>query len=116
MAEHVLVFRVCDLCGSVDDHPRHVITGVIPDVHPPDPALAAAVVENIDRLLKAGDIDTATALRISRDYEDTTSQDRHKDCCAAIGCPTGTCGPQVQAADGATGDRLRASVLKNAAA
>lgn len=110
-----LPFRVCDLCGGVDDHPRHVITGVIPDVYPPDPALAELVVANIDRLLQAGSIDTATALRISRDYDDTTSQDRHIDCCAQAGCPkAGTadaCGPRAEKAAGKTGAAMRKAAL-----
>lgn len=30
----------------------------------------------------------------------------HLDCCAKRGCPTGTCGPQVELAGGKTGQDL----------
>lgn len=36
----------------------------------------------------------------------------HLDCCAAAGCPGGTCPPQIKGANGATGDKLRAHLTK----
>lgn len=86
------VLRVCDLCGGVDDHPRHVIAGTDRD------AFARPSDEILNRVL-----DTAPAeerARLVRDLVDTTSSDRHLDCCAAAGCPTDTCGPQVTGAPG----------------
>lgn len=109
-----LPFRVCDLCGGVDDHPRHVIAGVAADAHPVDESLEQAVADSLADLVNEGAISMADAMRISGDFHDTTSSDRHKDCCAAAGCPTGTCGPQVQASGGKTGDALRRSIVKNA--
>lgn len=108
------LYRVCDLCGQVDDHPRHVLQGVVEDEYVADESLRSQVEESIGELLNSNKIGVADALRIGRDFNDTTSQDRHKDCCAEAGCPTGTCGPQVEAAKGAKGEALRKSILKNA--
>jgi len=108
----VLPYRVCDLCGGVDDHPRHVVAGVIGDAHPVDESLRQAIADNIEDLRAAGKVDMATVLRLGRDFDDTTSQDRHLDCCAAAGCPSGTCGPQLVGADGKTGAALRKHILK----
>lgn len=86
------VLRVCDLCGGVDDHPRHVIAGTDQDAftRPSDDiiakVIAAAPPEEVGRLVG--------------ELVDTTASDRHLDCCAAAGCPTGTCGPQVAGAPG----------------
>lgn len=107
-----LPYRVCDLCGQVDDHPRHVVAGVIDDAHPVDAALRQSVTEAIGDLFAAEKISMSDALRLGRDFDDTTSSDRHLDCCASAGCPTGTCGAQVDAADGKTGAALRKSILK----
>lgn len=113
MAE-VLPYRVCDLCGGVDDHPRHVLWGDTVDTFAVDQGMLTTVDENLERLVKENEIGVADAMRIARDFANTTSQDRHKDCCAAAGCPTGTCGPQVEAAGGAKGAKLRSSIMKNA--
>lgn len=86
------VLRVCDLCGGVDDHPRHVIAGTDREAFPrPSDEIIAKVVaaappEEVGRLVG--------------ELVDTTASDRHLDCCAAAGCPTGTCGPQVADAPG----------------
>lgn len=85
--------RVCDLCGGVDDHPRHVLAGNEPD------AFARPGDEIMSRVLDAAPAEDR--VRLVRDLVDTTSSDRHLDCCAAAGCPTGTCGPQVAGAAGA---------------
>lgn len=37
---------------------------------------------------------------------------KHLDCCAADGCPTGTCAPQLEGAKGATGAKLLAHIRK----
>lgn len=110
-----LPVRVCDLCGGVDDHPRHVIAGAAAGAYTPDESVRGVVEANITSLVAAGTVDVATALRLGRDYDDTTSQDRHIDCCAAAGCPTGTCGPQVEGAAGKTGAALRKHILSGRA-
>lgn len=83
------VLRVCDLCGGIDDHPRHVIAnGDFP--RPSD--------EILNKVLDAAPAEERA--RLVNDLIDTTSSDRHLDCCAAAGCPTNTCGPQVGGAPG----------------
>lgn len=86
------VLRVCDLCGGVDDHPRHVLAGNDEGSFP-QPLEAI-----LNRVMDAAP--AADRARLVRDLVDTTSSDRHLDCCAADGCPTGTCGPQVAGAPG----------------
>lgn len=86
------VLRVCDLCGGVDDHPRHVIAGTAQDAFPrPSDDIIAKVVAAAP---------AAEVGRLVSELVDTTASDRHLDCCAAAGCPTGTCGPQVADAPG----------------
>jgi hypothetical protein len=88
--------RVCDLCGGVDDHPRHVLTGV----------------EMIARVLEQAPAEEAA--RLVRELVDTGSQDRHMDCCRAAGCPAGTCGPQTAGAEDLRGGDLLAHLVANA--
>lgn len=91
------ILRVCDLCGGVDDHPRHVIAGTGVDVvEAPGDDIVNAVLDNAPAAERA---------RLLRDLQDTTSSDRHLDCCAAAGCPTDTCGPQVDGTPG-TGRKM----------
>jgi hypothetical protein len=81
MTTNTGVLRVCDLCGGVDDHPRHVIIGTEQGqdiIAPPTDEIIAKVVEaapqeHVGRLL--------------RDLMDTTASDRHLDCCRTVGCP-----------------------------
>lgn len=103
--------RVCDLCGGVDDHPRHVIAGTIPrnpitgESGEVPPGLFPAPTDEIIGKV-AGTALPEDLGRLMRDLMDTTSSDRHLDCCAAAGCPTGTCGPQIADAKGKTGKAL----------
>ena len=92
------VLRVCDLCGGVDDHPRHVIAGTVDEAFPkPSDDIIATVVA------AAPDGEVG---RLVGELIDTSSSDRHLDCCADAGCPTGTCGPQVADAVGKTGKAM----------
>lgn len=89
--------RVCDLCGGVDDHPRHVIAGTRggPDV------VERPSTENVTKVMDATrDLPKEDGQRLLDAFLDTTSSDRHLDCCAEAGCPTDTCGPQVSDAPG----------------
>jgi hypothetical protein len=89
--------RVCDLCGGVDDHPRHVLAGG-------DTGMFDRPTDDIMNRV----IDTAPPEergRLLRELLDTGTTDRHLDCCAEAGCPTGTCGPQIADAPG-TGKRM----------
>lgn len=109
-------YRVCDLCGGVDSHPRHVVAGVLVDDHPVNEALRATVEKNIAELVNAGTIDIKAAFRIEREFSDTTSQDRHIDCCAEAGCPkAGTvdgCDQRVAVWNGETGAGMKAAADK----
>ncbi len=84
--------RVCDLCGGVDDHPRHVLAGKDEDTYPKPGE------DILNRVLDAAPKEHRA--RLVADLMDTSSSDRHLDCCALAGCPTDTCGPQVKDAPG----------------
>jgi hypothetical protein len=75
--------RVCDLCGGVDDHPRHVLAGGDQDAFPkPTPEIVRRVVESAPE---------KDADRLLADLLDTGTSDRHMDCCREVGCPDGSC-------------------------
>lgn len=100
------ILRVCDLCGGVDDHPRHVIAGQQVD------AFASPSGDTVRKVLAAtADLPQVEQDRLLGDLVDTTSSDRHLDCCAAAGCPTGTCGPQVEGVKGKTGKAMLTHVM-----
>lgn len=80
--------RVCDLCGGVDDHPRHVITGQEMDQPSKD---------IVDRVLANAPETERT--RLVMELLDTSASDRHMDCCRAAGCPDGTCNTQTSGAE-----------------
>ena len=96
--------QVCDLCGGVDDHPRHVIAGGVAGTYPPpSPAIIAAVVaaapeDERDRLVA--------------DLVDQSSLTRHMDCCAEAGCPTGTCDDVIATAGSRRGGALLGHIQK----
>jgi hypothetical protein len=96
--------RVCDLCGAVDDHPRHVIAGQF-DVglfRPSDGALDRVLAEAPEEL-RAG---------LVRDLLDTSSSDRHLDCCRDAGCPDGSCARVTEGAEDLTGADLLAHLVE----
>jgi hypothetical protein len=98
-AEHPV--RVCDVCGGVDDHPRHVLAGGDKGSWPVvNEAAVAAVLANeaLSPEEKAHHV---------ADLVDTTSQYRHYDCCRAVGCPTGTCDVLTVGAEHLRGPELR---------
>lgn len=95
--------RMCDTCGGVDDHPRHVFA------HTPgegrtssDVAAAALAATPSDRV--------AAILDQIRD-ESTTM--RHMDCCRDAGCPDGTCGRVTSGAEDQRGAALVAHLTEN---
>jgi hypothetical protein len=72
--------RFCDSCGGVDDAPRHVY-GTADGEGLSDPAMAAnAVLEHPEH-----------ASAIFAHIQDRATVVKHMDCCAADGCPDGTC-------------------------
>lgn len=68
--------RLCDVCGGLDDHPRHV-TGL--------PAGAIEGTPSNDRLVELTDGRTIPVLALKELLNPTTIV-RHMDCCAAQGC------------------------------
>jgi hypothetical protein len=74
-------FRLCDSCGGVDDHPRHVVAHP-PGGGPTDPDILVKAVENAPK----------EALRdVLAQAQDDTIITKHMDCCRADGCPDGSC-------------------------
>lgn len=78
--KEVRPLRICDVCGQVDDHPRHVF-------------VTAGLPVNSDHLqsVLSMDLDPDVRSTIAADVVDTTTQLRHMDCCREVGCPDGTC-------------------------
>jgi hypothetical protein len=104
------MYRVCDICGGVDDHPRHTFAGVIPDEHPVDESLRPQVTANVEALYDEGTITFDEAAAIVASFDDTASTERHIDCCAERGCPlAGTidgCDVRAAKANGGTGQAM----------
>jgi hypothetical protein len=97
------VLRVCDLCGGVDDHPRHVNAGQTKGY------FATPPVEIVHKVLKLAPADQADRLLAA--LLDPSSSDRHYDCCREAGCPSGSCDLLTQGAE----DRRGAALLKHLA-
>src|SRR5207245_2708194 len=92
--------RFCDVCGGLDDHPRHVIA-----VPPGTPE----AIPSQEFLSGLGDAPaSATALLLH-----PQSLMRHHDCCAAQGCEV--CQATEAVHGGARGDALWASIESGAA-
>jgi hypothetical protein len=103
MADEVVVepTRACDVCGGVDDHPRHV-ANVAAD-HPrsvPSDEIVNKAIEN-----------GAPAVAIRALLDPTTTM-AHHDCCKAAGCPDGVCDKVLAEVgdDKLKGDKLRAAL------
>lgn len=75
--------RICDVCGVVDDHPRHLHSAGAGEIE-----VNGA---NLRRVLADDSLDADTKARIVEDIVDTTTQLRHPQCCKAVGCPDGSC-------------------------
>lgn len=89
--------RMCDSCGGVDDHPRHVLA-TAPGESPTSPevaekALAAATEAGDQQNILAQIMDTSTVVK-------------HMDCCAADGCPDGSCDSILKESKGKKGAQL----------
>jgi len=84
---HGRALKVCDACGGVDDHPRHILSGAAGLVSAPSAETARAVMANAP----ADDAD-----RLLAELLDTSTVELHRDCCRERGCPTGEC-PELTA-------------------
>lgn len=100
--------RVCDLCGGVDDHPRHVIAGPSLEVFP---RVSDDIVDKV--LASAPEADRG---RLLRELLDTGSSDRHLDCCRDAGCPTDDCNQTTADAEHLRGAELLDHLMARAAA
>lgn len=91
--------RLCDSCGQVDDHPRHVFA-TAPGDSPTTAEVASAALRSVRE-------DEALHTEIMRQIQDTSTTVKHMDCCRADGCPDGAC-DQVLAgvAEGTIGTKL----------
>lgn len=87
--------RMCDSCGGVDDHPRHVVAFAVGD-GVTDTGVAATALKN------AGDDFEVVLAQV----QDTSTVMKHMDCCRADGCPDGTCDEVTQGAEDKRGDAL----------
>lgn len=75
--------RICDLCGGLDDHPRHVIAQA--------PGSVPVSREHLAAVLGDTSLDAETKTQLAVDITDTSIQQRHMDCCREAGCPDGSC-------------------------
>ena len=101
--------RSCDVCGQIDDHPRHTFI-IATDGPRPDQPLpvnqAAIQAAYEDKSLTGPEL-----VRIVKQLEDVTEQQRHMDCCRAAGCPDGSCNRDTVAVEGLKGDKLLKAIL-----
>lgn len=74
------LIRMCDTCGGVDDHPRHVHYD--PEVNETSPEIGEKALKNAPPEAFAG------VLEHIRDNHWVTN---HMDCCKTKGCPDGSC-------------------------
>jgi hypothetical protein len=77
--------KVCDVCGGVDDHPRHSFLGTVGG----GDLITRPAPEIVDRVINMAPLDQRA--RLVAELLDTTTTDRHPDCCRTVGCPTGDC-------------------------
>jgi hypothetical protein len=100
--------RVCEACGGVDDHPRHIHAAL----NSADQAVNHDLVRSVLKMNLAEGDET----RILNDLYDQSSITLHMDCCAMRGCPTGACGATLAENGGRTREALVQYVEKRAVA
>lgn len=92
-------FRICDVCGQVDDHPRHEFLSA-PGEFPVNEEHLAAVIGR-------DDLSPERRASVAREVVNTGLQQRHMDCCRAAGCPDRSCDAiAASGAEGLTGAKL----------
>jgi hypothetical protein len=90
--------RLCDVCGQLDDHPRHVQS-----------ARGTAALPSREFLESLGTDVPATAIAQLMNPNTTV---RHLDCCAAEGCPV--CTRTEGITKGARGSKLLKAIQSGA--
>jgi hypothetical protein len=103
LSENGSPLRICDECGGVDDHPRHVIKFAAGDGVTPT-SVAVKALSNAE----AYGPDTVAA--ITAQVDDTTEVSYHMDCCRTRGCFDGSCGVVTEGATELRGDELRSHI------
>lgn len=98
--------KVCDICGLADDHPRHEFAGSRPGVQ----VAAPPAQEAVDRLLDSAPKEHRA--RLLSELMDTSTGQRHYDCCRDAGCPTGLCDVLTNGAEGKRGADLEKHIAK----
>lgn len=78
------MLRVCDSCGVIDETPKHM--------HLEAPGAVPVNVELVTAVGARTDLSDEDRTRIIADIVDTQQILKHFACCAADGCPDGTCG------------------------
>jgi hypothetical protein len=91
--------RMCDSCGGVDDHPRHLVAY---DPNTDGPRTSPEVVAQA-----LADADPDAVVGIIGHLQDNSVIMKHMDCCRADGCPDGTCDEVTEGAENLKGDALR---------
>lgn len=89
-------FRMCDVCGGVDDHPRHVFAC----------AEGECLIDDEIALLALTNAGEQHSRAILAQIRDTATSIRHMDCCAQAGCPDGSCETILQSAGDKRGQAL----------
>lgn len=101
------ILHPCDVCGGVDDHPRHILAGNDPAAYP---APTGALVRQV--MAATVDLPEADADRILGELTDASTHYRHYDCCRdGQICPNGLCAHLTKGAEAKRG----ASLLKHLA-
>lgn len=75
--------RICDVCGGIDDHPRHVFVA--------PPKTFAVNGKHLEAALKLKGLTDEQRQALVTEIADTEVQQRHMDCCRQAGCPDGSC-------------------------
>lgn len=90
--------RLCDSCGQVDDHPRHVVAT-------PDGEGRITQDAQVAAIQSAGS--NADALRaVLAHIADNSVVMKHMDCCREDGCPDGSCERVTAGAEDLKGEAL----------
>ncbi len=99
------LLRVCDLCGGVDDAPRHVFASSPDIVRKP----SEQVIGRVRKLAPPDQVD-----RLLAELLDTDSADFHLDCCRDAGCPDRSCDRVTAGAEDLRDGDLLAHLTKEA--
>ncbi len=98
MSDEKRPLRICDSCGQIDDHPRHVFATAEGGAGVSDPEVISKALNSA----KTNEEKQAVLNAASDGFVLT----KHMDCCEADGCPDGSCTEVRQGAEDKKGDDL----------